>query len=57
MPRRARRFLAGFISQSRPGEAYIHFAGVDPAERVNGLGRLLGPDGDRVRFIRRLPGA
>src|SRR3984885_14802887 len=34
-------FLAGFISQSRPGEAYIHFVGVDPAERGNGLGRLL----------------
>ena len=34
-------FLAGFISQSRPGEAYIHFAGVDPAERGSGLGRLL----------------
>ena len=34
-------FLAGFISQSRPGEAYIHFAGVAPAERGSGLGRLL----------------
>src|SRR6201990_1606466 len=34
-------FLAGFISQSRPGEAYIHFVGVDPAQRGNGLGRLL----------------
>ena len=34
-------FLAGFISQSRPGEAYIHFVGVDPAERGEGLGRLL----------------
>jgi predicted GNAT superfamily acetyltransferase len=34
-------FLAGFISQSRPGEAYIHFVGVDPAERGGGLGRLL----------------
>lgn len=34
-------FLAGFISQSRPGEAYIHFVGVDPAERDRGLGRLL----------------
>jgi GNAT superfamily N-acetyltransferase len=34
-------FLAGFISQSRPGEAYIHFVGVDPAERGSGLGRLL----------------
>jgi predicted GNAT superfamily acetyltransferase len=34
-------FLAGFISQSRPGEAYIHFVGVDPSERRGGLGRLL----------------
>src|SRR6516165_3526013 len=34
-------FLAGFVSQSRPGEAYIHFVGVDPAERGHGLGRLL----------------
>jgi ribosomal protein S18 acetylase RimI-like enzyme len=34
-------FLAGFISQSRPGEAYIHFIGVDPAARGSGLGRLL----------------
>jgi predicted GNAT superfamily acetyltransferase len=34
-------FLAGFISQSRPDEAYIHFVGVDPAERGSGLGRLL----------------
>jgi hypothetical protein len=24
-------FLAGFISQLRPGQACIHFAGVDPA--------------------------
>lgn len=34
-------FLTGFISQSRPDEAYIHFVGVDPAERGNGLGGLL----------------
>ena len=33
-------FLAGFISQSRPGEAYIHFVGVDPAARGSGVGRL-----------------
>ena len=32
-------FLVGFLSQSRPGEAYIHFAGVHPAERGRGLGR------------------
>jgi predicted GNAT superfamily acetyltransferase len=34
-------FLAGFISQSRTGEAYVHFVGVDPAQRGRGLGRLL----------------
>jgi predicted GNAT superfamily acetyltransferase len=34
-------FLVGFISQSRPGEAYIHFVGIRPAERGSGLGRLL----------------
>jgi len=34
-------FLVGFISPSRPAEAYIHFVGVHPAERGNGLGRQL----------------
>jgi predicted GNAT superfamily acetyltransferase len=34
-------FLVGFISQSRPGEAYIHFVGVRPAERRLGAGRQL----------------
>jgi GNAT superfamily N-acetyltransferase len=34
-------FLVGFESQSRPAEAYIHFAGVHPAERSRGLGRRL----------------
>jgi GNAT superfamily N-acetyltransferase len=34
-------FLVGFVSQSRLGEAYIHFVGVDPAERGTGLGRGL----------------
>ena len=34
-------FLVGFLSQSRPGEAYIHFVGVHPAERGGGLGRDL----------------
>jgi len=34
-------FLAGFVSQSRPGEAYIHFAGVRPGDRGRGLGRRL----------------
>jgi ribosomal protein S18 acetylase RimI-like enzyme len=34
-------FLVGFLSQSRPGEAYIHFVGIHPAERGHGLGREL----------------
>jgi GNAT superfamily N-acetyltransferase len=34
-------FLIGFTSQSRPGEAYIHFVGVRPRERGLGLGRQL----------------
>jgi ribosomal protein S18 acetylase RimI-like enzyme len=34
-------FLIGFVSQSRPGEAYIHFVGVEPGERGRGLGRDL----------------
>ncbi len=34
-------FLVGFLSPSRPGEAYIHFVGVHPRERGQGLGRRL----------------
>jgi ribosomal protein S18 acetylase RimI-like enzyme len=34
-------FLVGFISQSRPGEAYIHFVGVRPGDRGSGVGRQL----------------
>jgi len=34
-------FLIGFSSQSRPDEAYIHFVGVRPDERGQGLGRQL----------------
>ena len=34
-------FLVGLRSQSRPGEAYIHFVGIHPAERGRGLGRQL----------------
>jgi GNAT superfamily N-acetyltransferase len=34
-------FLVGFVSQSRRGEAYIHFVGVEPGERGRGLGRQL----------------
>jgi len=34
-------FLIGFLSPSQPDEAYIHFVGVDPARRGNGLARVL----------------
>jgi ribosomal protein S18 acetylase RimI-like enzyme len=34
-------FLIGFCSPSEPDEAYIHFLGVAPAERRNGLARRL----------------
>lgn len=34
-------FLCGLLSQSRPGEAYIHFVGVRPDLRSGGLGRGL----------------
>lgn len=34
-------FLLGFVSQARPGEAYIHLAGVHPDRRGAGVGRRL----------------
>ena len=34
-------FLVGFVSQSDPQEAYIHFVGVHPAYRARGVGRAL----------------
>lgn len=34
-------FLVGFVSQARPGAAYIHFVGVAPGQRGGGLGRRL----------------
>ncbi len=34
-------FLCGFLSQTHPEEAYIHFAGVAPERRGTGLGREL----------------
>jgi ribosomal protein S18 acetylase RimI-like enzyme len=34
-------FLIGFLSQSQPGIAYIHLAGVDPALRRAGLGAAM----------------
>ena len=43
-------FLVGFVSQSQPGDAYIHFVGVHPPERGHGLGRrLYGTLFDAVR--------
>jgi ribosomal protein S18 acetylase RimI-like enzyme len=34
-------FIIGFVSQTFPQEAYIHFAGVDPEFRKDGLARAL----------------
>ncbi|MGB5135490.1 MAG: GNAT family N-acetyltransferase [Prochlorococcaceae cyanobacterium] len=34
-------FLIGFVSQTFPDQAYIHFLGVHPSRRGEGLGRLL----------------
>lgn len=34
-------FLIGFLSQSAPDEAFVHFVGVDPARRRAGVGRAL----------------
>jgi ribosomal protein S18 acetylase RimI-like enzyme len=34
-------FLIGFVSQSDPKVAYIHFVGVSPAARAGGLARTL----------------
>jgi len=34
-------FLIGFLSQTDPSEAYIHFVGVAPAQRGSGIGRQL----------------
>jgi len=34
-------FLCGFLSQTEPEEAYIHFVGVSPEHRGEGVGRLL----------------
>jgi ribosomal protein S18 acetylase RimI-like enzyme len=36
-----RAFLVGFVSQSQPEVGYIHFAGVDPALRRQGVARWL----------------
>ncbi|UOY92289.1 GNAT family N-acetyltransferase [Ectobacillus sp. JY-23] len=34
-------FLIGFLSQSHPDEAYIHFVGIHPDYRKNGIGSHL----------------
>ena len=34
-------FLIGFLSQTDPEEAYIHFVGVSPSQRGSGVGREL----------------
>jgi ribosomal protein S18 acetylase RimI-like enzyme len=34
-------FLCGFLSQTEPDAAYVHFIGVDPALRGAGVGRAL----------------
>lgn len=34
-------FLIGFISQTNPDKAYIHFVGVNPQHRKSGLARQL----------------
>jgi ribosomal protein S18 acetylase RimI-like enzyme len=34
-------FVCGFLSQTEPNEAYIHFVGVAPEHRGAGVGRLL----------------
>lgn len=34
-------FLIGFVSQTNPDEAYVHFVGVAPEQRGSGVGRQL----------------
>ncbi len=34
-------FLIGFLSQTDPTEAYVHFVGVAPEQRGSGVGRQL----------------
>ncbi|MDQ3086612.1 MAG: GNAT family N-acetyltransferase, partial [Actinomycetota bacterium] len=34
-------FVCGFLSQTDPEEAYIHFVGVSPEHRGTGVGRTL----------------
>ena len=39
--RQAAGFVIGFLSQTDPQEAYIHFVGVSPERRGEGIGRTL----------------
>jgi L-amino acid N-acyltransferase YncA len=34
-------FVVGFVSQTDPGQAYVHFVGVDPGYRGRGVGQSL----------------
>jgi ribosomal protein S18 acetylase RimI-like enzyme len=34
-------FLIGFVSQTHPRQAYIHFVGIHPEQRKRGLGKRL----------------
>jgi ribosomal protein S18 acetylase RimI-like enzyme len=34
-------FLIGFVSQTKPHQAYIHFVGIHPHQRKRGLGKRL----------------
>lgn len=34
-------FVTGFVSQTFPDEAYIHFVGIDPKHRKSGIARAL----------------
>ena len=34
-------FLIGFVSQTQPRQAYIHFVGIHPEQRKRGLGQQL----------------
>ncbi|MEU8898804.1 GNAT family N-acetyltransferase [Nocardia sp. NPDC048505] len=51
-------FLVGFLSQTDPEAAYVHFVGVDPALRGQGVGRTLYQaffrvaDGHGRRYVR-----
>ena len=53
-------FLVGFLSPSEAGHAYIHFAGVSPAARQQGLARHLYQEffalarGDGRRIVRAI---